>query len=104
MADIAITPGHAWSPRHHASAWSAATLLVTAVGTAVSVVVLVRATEVPGNQRDELAASLGYLITYGIAGAFLISRRPDLPFGWMLAGTTAALTVAAASTGPAYVA
>jgi signal transduction histidine kinase len=104
ITDIAITPEHAWAPRRHASQWSAATLLVTAVGAAVSVIVLVRATEVPGAMRDELAASLGYLITYGIAGAFLIRRRPDLPFGWLLAGTAAALTVAAATTGPAYVA
>jgi signal transduction histidine kinase len=77
---------------------------VTAVGAAVSVIVLLRATEVPDGIRAELLASLGYLVTYGIAGAFLIRRRPDLPFGWLLAGTAVALTVAAAVTGPAYVA
>jgi len=104
IADIALTPGRAWSPRRHAPLWSAATLLVTVAGAAVSVVVLVRATDVPSGMRDELAASLGYLITYGITGAFLIRRRPDLPFGWLLAGAAAALTVAAATTGPAYVA
>ncbi|MDQ7911300.1 histidine kinase [Phytohabitans sp. ZYX-F-186] len=32
------------------------------------------------------------MIAYGVAGALLIDRRPDLPFGWLLAGA-AVLTV-----------
>ncbi|MDX6277442.1 MAG: hypothetical protein QOJ72_1570 [Nocardioidaceae bacterium] len=104
IVDIALTPARAWSPRRHAPVWSAATLLVTVVGAVANVVILLRAADVPPDIRHELAAELGYLITYGIAGAFLVNRRPDLPFGWLLAGAAAALTFAALTTGPAYLA
>jgi two-component system NarL family sensor kinase len=104
IADIAATPARAWSFQRHASAWAAATLLLTAVGAAVDVIVLIQAADVPADVRGELAALLGYLLTYGVAGAFLISRRPDLPFGWLLAGAAAALTLAVATTGPAHIA
>src|SRR5215213_2417944 len=106
ITDIALTPARAWSPRRHASAWAVATLLVTAVGATANLLVFREAVEasVSDAARNEMITSFCYLLSYGVAGAFLISRRPDLPFGWLLAGAAGALTLSAVTTGPAYVA
>jgi len=104
ITDIALTPDHAWSPRRHASAWAVATLLVTAVGATVDILVLGQSDQADPEATESLVESLCYLLSYGVVGAFLVSRRPDLPFGWLLAGTAAALTLSAITVGPAYVA
>ena len=46
--------------------------------------------------REQLVISLCYAVPYAVTGAFLIVRRPDLPFGWLLSGA-AMLTAAGAA-------
>ena len=41
---------------------------------------------------------------YGITGAFLIARRPDLPFGWLLSGAAVLAAAGSAASAMAYVA
>jgi two-component system NarL family sensor kinase len=94
----------AWAPTRHAAGWAAAALLATAIGSAAGILVLIHAHEIAPSLRDGLISSVSYLIPYGIVGAFLIRRRPDLPFGWLLAGTAAVLAVAIAVSGPAEIA
>ncbi|WP_327010183.1 hypothetical protein OHA72_24825 [Dactylosporangium sp. NBC_01737] len=42
------------------------------------------------------------MLAYGVAGAVLIDRRPDLPFGWLLAGAAVLLAVHVTAVLPAY--
>ncbi|WP_433202185.1 sensor histidine kinase [Dactylosporangium sp. CS-047395] len=81
------------------TAWAVACLGVTALGVAVAVTALV-AVPVPSPEfRDSMIDCVAYLIPYGLAGAFLIHRRPDLPFGWLLGGSAVLLAVAGAAEG-----
>jgi two-component system NarL family sensor kinase len=75
------------------SAWPLACVGVTFVGVAAGVAALVVDRAAPLDFRHGLAAMVCYLVPYGLAGAFLIRRRPDLPFGWLLAGSATLLTV-----------
>lgn len=93
-----------WAPRRHAASWAAATLLMTAVGAAAAVVVLIQAKDLGSDFRNGLISSVSYLVPYGVVGAFLVSRRPDLPFGWLLSGTAAILAFSIATSGPAALA
>jgi two-component system, NarL family, sensor kinase len=89
MTTVAVpAPG----PRHPAG-WPAATIVLTVVGVAGGVVVLLLARAAPAGFRTGVLSSLCYLLPYGLVGAFLIRRRPDLPFGWLLSGTAALQTV-----------
>jgi len=82
------------TPRpRQAAGWSVATLVLTAVGVAGAVAVLLLAHAAPADFRTGVLSSLCYLLPYGLVGAFLIRRRPDLPFGWLLSGTAALQTV-----------
>lgn len=80
------------SPRRR---WALVGLVLTGVGLVCGVITLVEPG--PGPLHDGVESSLCYLVPYGLAGAFLISRRPDLPFGWLLSGTAAGLSVSLAS-------
>jgi len=42
------------------------------------------------------------IVSYGVAGALLLDRRPDLPFGWLLAGAAVLTAVEMAVVLPAY--
>jgi two-component system NarL family sensor kinase len=80
------------APRpRHAAGWSVATIVLTVVGAAGGVVLLL-ARAGPADFRTGVLFSLCYLLPYGLVGAFLIRRRPDLPFGWLLSGTAALQT------------
>ena len=46
--------------------------------------------------------SLTAIVSYGVAGAVLIDRRPDLPFGWLLSGTAVLVVVQLVTLLPAY--
>ena len=70
-------------------------LLTTMAGIVITVVALLQTTRAPTDYRSGLLTSISYAVPYAVAGAFLIVRRPDLPFGWLLAG--AALLAAAGS-------
>ncbi|MEV0269742.1 histidine kinase [Hamadaea sp. NPDC050747] len=44
------------------------------------------------------------VLAYGLAGAMLIDRRPDLPFGWLLAVAAVGVAVSVMAVPPAYAA
>ena len=104
--DTAAAALSAWSPRRY-PAWSAAAaLLVTMAGVVVTVVALLETTmtTTPTGYRDGLLTSVSYAVPYGITGAFLIARRPDLPFGWLLSGAAVLAAAGSAASAMAYVA
>ncbi|MBL7487296.1 hypothetical protein I6A62_04215 [Frankia sp. AgW1.1] len=65
---------------------------------------LVQAKYAPSNFREGLLFAVTYAVPYAVVGGFLISRRPDLPFGWLLAGTAVAVSVGSAVAGVATLA
>src|SRR4051794_850026 len=78
---------HAWTQRTSAGRWAAAVLLVTATGAVLLVSLVTQHRDLTASGR-EFAIWLEVLLTMiplGVAGAMLIDRRPDLPFGWILA-------------------
>ena len=97
MAAVAFDSLPAWSPRRHAAGWAAGTLIVTGLGLAGGVAVLLLGPDA-AEIRDGLITSICYLVPYGVVGAFLLGRRPDLPFGWLLGGATLAITVSVLAT------
>ena len=104
--DTAAAALSAWSPRRY-PAWSAAAaLLVTMAGVVVTVVALLETTmtTTPAGFRDGLLTSVSYAVPYGVTGAFLIARRPDLPFGWLLSGAAVLAAAGSAASAMAYVA
>ena len=80
--------------REHASRWTVAVWLVAAAGAGMLVWIAVADTELPPDSSGLLLASLVTVVSYGAAGAVLIDRRPDLPFGWVLAGVSITQVVA----------
>lgn len=52
-------------------------------------------------RRDELLYSACQVLPYGLVGAVLVARRPDLPFGWLLSLAALSLVLALVVTGPA---
>lgn len=78
---------------HHADRWAAVTVVLTVLGLAGGIAALLIARSAPAHFRDGMLQSVCYLVPYGLAGAFLLRHRPDLPFGWLLAGTSALLTI-----------
>jgi two-component system NarL family sensor kinase len=73
----------AWSSRRYPAWVAAAALLITMAGVVITAVTLLQATAAPADYRDGLLTSISYAVPYAVTGAFLIVRRPDLPFGWL---------------------
>lgn len=98
-----MTPRHARliatqssSVRYDASRWAAVTLAAVLLGVVFLVAWALAGRSMPAAHGD-LPAWLDPLVTivsYGVAGALLLDRRPDLPFGWLLAGVAVLLVVA----------
>ncbi len=80
--------------------WAVASLGVVAVG--VGIIVWYVAVVGPGIHTDGPGwpTLLVTIVSYGTAGAVLIDRRPDLPFGWLLAGTAATQVIVAGTVLP----
>jgi len=76
-------------------------VLITVAGVIVTVVALLQTAAAPADYRDGLLTSVSYAVPYAVTGAFLIVRRPDLPFGWLL---SVAAVLAAAGSGAAALA
>ncbi len=76
--------------QRNAGRWAVVALIVTAVG---ATVIVWSWFEVPdagaGISSGERLGTLTTVLAYGVVGAVLIDRRPDLPFGWLLAGAAA---------------
>jgi two-component system NarL family sensor kinase len=94
----------AWSPRRY-PAWAAtAALLITVVGVIVTVVALLQTAAAPDGYRDGMLTAVCYAVPYAAIGAFLIVRRPDLPFGWLLSGAAVLTAAGSGAASAAYVA
>src|SRR3954471_7552933 len=67
--------------------WAAATLVATLVGVSFVASSVWRAQNVPHSHYilGEWPDLLLTIVPFGLAGAVLLDRRPDLPFGWLLA-------------------
>ncbi len=84
--DTALHP----TPRR-ATSWALATTVVTLVGAVATPVLYWYLGTVAGGRSvpfEAIDATLT-ILGYGLAGALLIDRRPDLPFGWVLAAGAA---------------
>jgi two-component system NarL family sensor kinase len=94
----------AWSSGRY-PAWAAgAALLITVAGVVITAVALAQTTAAPADFRDGLLTSISYAVPYAATGAFLIVRRPDLPFGWLLSGAALLAAVGSATAAPVYLA
>jgi signal transduction histidine kinase len=69
--------------------WAVATLAAVLVGVAFLVFWVVDGRPLPNPDGSPAVwlEPIATMIAYGTAGAVLVDRRPDLPFGWLLAGT-----------------
>lgn len=91
--------------RARASGWAAATLGVTVFGVVVVAAGAWRLHSLPPTGIPlESWHDLLTIVPFGVAGAVLIDRRPDLPFGWLLAGGCAMHVVGVTCVIPAAVA
>lgn len=93
-----------WSPRTHPMPAAGVLLAVALVGAGVAMAALMTPTDAPRGQVAEYATTLAYVVPYAVVGAFLVVRRPDLPFGWLLAGCAAVVAVGIAIASQSYVA
>jgi two-component system NarL family sensor kinase len=89
--------------RRHAAGWAPVSLVITMVGV-VAAIVLLTTGGTPAELRRGMITALLTIVPYGLAGSVLISRRPDLPFGWLLSGAAAALVLCLVTLGPASIA
>jgi two-component system NarL family sensor kinase len=72
-------------------------LLLTAAGVIVTVVGLLQTAPAPADYREGQLTAVYYSVPYAVVGAFLIARRPDLPFGWLLSGAAVLATAGSAA-------
>jgi signal transduction histidine kinase len=94
----------AWSSGRYPAWAAAAALLITVAGVVITAVALAQTTAAPADYRDGLLTSISYAVPYAATGAFLIVRRPDLPFGWLLSGAALLAAVGSATAAPVYLA
>jgi signal transduction histidine kinase len=81
-------------------------LVLTGAGAALLIALVVQHWDLTARGK-EFSTWLDVLLTMiplGLAGALLIDRRPDLPFGWLLGGAAVSQTVFVALVYPAVVA
>jgi two-component system NarL family sensor kinase len=101
---VTSTVTSTWSPRTHPVPAAGLLLAVAVVGAAVTIAAFTALDDAPRDQVTEIATTLAYLLPYAVVGAFLVVRRPDLPFGWLLAGCAAVAAVGVAIASQSYVA
>ncbi|WP_203844735.1 sensor histidine kinase [Dactylosporangium siamense] len=87
-------------PSPAAARCAAATLAVVITGVVFLLAWLAEGHRAPDEQG--WLESLATMVSYGVAGAVLIHRRPDLPFGWLLAGAAVLIVVQVVAVLPAY--
>ncbi|GAA2357144.1 sensor histidine kinase [Dactylosporangium salmoneum] len=93
-------------PPRDGSRWAAAILVAVLLGVAFLIFWPVAGRPLP-NPDHVPAVWLEPLVTmvaYGVAGALLVDRRPDLPFGWLLSGAALLVAVQAVLVPPAFAA
>jgi two-component system NarL family sensor kinase len=89
--------------QRQASRAAAGLLVAVALGT---IGVLWFLTAAPGGLRAVIGwpTTLAAMVALGVTGAMLVDRRPDLPFGWLLAGAALTQVVFVACVYPSAVA
>ncbi|MFD4974170.1 sensor histidine kinase [Streptomyces sp. NPDC058424] len=97
------------TPRGHrtrdGSRWAAATLAAVLVGVGFLLWWVTAGHPMPDSGGSPAwVEPLVTMIAYGVTGALLIDRRPDLPFGWLLAGAAVLVVVQVLVLPPAYAA
>lgn len=93
-----------WSRRSHPVPAAVMLLVVAFVGVGVTVAAGTTSSAAPRGQVIEMATTLAYVVPYAVVGAFLVVRRPDLSFGWLLAGCAAIVAVGIAVASQSYAA
>lgn len=91
---------------YDASRWAVATLSVVVLGVTFLLAWVLTGRPLPPTDAGAMVWIEPFvtICSYGVAGALLLDRRPDLPFGWLLAGTACLVAIAVATTYPAAVA
>jgi len=95
---------HYWSPRTHPVPAAGVLMGVAVVGVALTIAALATMDGAPRDDVVEYATALAYVVPYAFVGAFLVVRRPDLPFGWLLSGCAAVVAVGVAVASQSYAA
>ena len=93
-----------WSPRTHPVPAAGVLVAVAFVGVAVTIACLLTLTAAPRADLGEIATTTAYVVPYAVVGAFLVVRRPDLPFGWLLSGCAALVAAGIAVASSSYAA
>ncbi len=88
----------------HAPAVATAVLVLTGVGTVGALLAARSATVAPHVGAGEMVYVACQVLPYGLVGAVLVARRPDLPFGWLLSLNAVLLTTMLAVGGASVVA
>jgi two-component system, NarL family, sensor kinase len=83
---------------------AAALLAVAVVGVGLTIAALATLNDAPRGHVAGYATALAYVVPYAFVGAFLVVRRPDLPFGWLLSGCAAVVAVGVAVASQSYAA
>ena len=104
IATTTRTQLSAWSPRRYPAWAAAAALLITVAGVIVTAVALLQTGAAPDGYRDGMLTTVSYALPYAVTGAFLIARRPDLPFGWLLSGAAVLAALGSGAASLAYLA
>ncbi len=83
--------------------WATATWLVTGAGVVMIVWMLsTNALQMPPVSTRVLVTAMVVVLSYGMAGAVLIDRRPDLVFGWLLAAVAVTQVIAVGASTVAF--
>ena len=93
-----------WSPRTHPVPAAGALLAVAVIGVGLTIAALATLNDAPRDHVAGYATALAYVVPYAFVGAFLVVRRPDLPFGWLLSGCAAVVGVGVALASQSYAA
>lgn len=88
----------------HAPFVAGAVLALTVVGFTAAMLVRRSVSSSGGLDEFDLLQSLCQLLPYGVVGAVLVARRPDLPFGWLLCLGAVAMVVELVAVGGSYAA
>ncbi len=85
--------------------WATSVLIATVIGSAMIVWLWVEANDAGAAvPLVDLLNIVFTVLSYGVAGAVLIDRRPDLVFGWLLAGTAVSQVILGLAALPAITA
>jgi signal transduction histidine kinase len=90
--------------RRHATVVAATVLVLSVAGTAAALTGTRVIEDSPNVGQGDLVYIACQILPYGVVGAVLVARRPDLPFGWLLSLAAMCLVAVLAVTGPSLLA